>query len=57
MLEAHGPWLLTFAAGNKKILVFHRNLMLGPLDFSGSEHWAPFNFSYAVQPYRMIKKD
>ena len=25
--------------------VFHTNHMLGTLDFTGSEYWAPFNFS------------
>ena len=27
-------------SGDKKILVFHTNPMLGTLDFTGSEHWA-----------------
>ena len=28
----------------RKSLPFHRNHMLGTLDFTSSEHWAPFNF-------------
>ena len=28
----------------RKSLFFHTNYMLGILDFTGSEHWAPFNF-------------
>ena len=30
--------------GTIKSLLFHRNHMLGTLDFTSSEHWAPFNF-------------
>ena len=36
-----GPWYLTFALGP---LENHTNHMLGTWDFTGSEHWAPFNF-------------
>ena len=28
-----------------KMVVFHRNLMLGTLDLTVSEYWAPFSFS------------
>ena len=28
----------------RKSQIFHANHMLGTLDFTGSEHWAPFNF-------------
>ena len=28
----------------RKSQIFHTNHMLGTLDFTGSEHWAPFNF-------------
>ena len=28
----------------RKSQFFHTNHMLGTLDFTGSEHWAPFNF-------------
>ena len=28
----------------RKSYFFHTNHMLGNLDFTGSEHWAPFNF-------------
>ena len=28
----------------RQSLLFHRNHMLGTLDFTSSEHWAPFNF-------------
>ena len=30
----------------RKICFFHTNHMLGTLDFTGSEHWAPFNFPF-----------
>ena len=39
--EPGGPWYLTFALGP---LENHTNHMLGTWDFTGSEHWAPFNF-------------
>ena len=40
------PWATT------KSQIFHTNHMLGTLDFTVSEHWAPFNFpqSTALQP-------
>ena len=28
----------------RKSQIFHTNHMLGTLDFTVSEHWAPFNF-------------
>ena len=28
----------------RKSYFFHTNHVLGTLDFTGSEHWAPFNF-------------
>ena len=31
--------------GTRKSQIFHTNHMLGTLDFTVSEHWAPFNFS------------
>ena len=34
--------------GNRKSQLFHRNHMLGTLDFTSAEHWAPFNFSYST---------
>ena len=45
LAEPGGPWRLTFALGRlKKSQIFHTNHMLGTLDFTVSEHWAPFNF-------------
>ena len=32
------PW------ATRKSQIFHTNHMLGTLDFTVSEHWAPFNF-------------
>ena len=32
------PW------ATRKSQIFHTNPMLGTLDFTVSEHWAPFNF-------------
>ena len=36
----------------RKSQIFHTNHMLSTLDFTGSEHWAPFNFpeSTALPP-------
>ena len=31
-----------------KILVSYRNDLLGTLDFTGLEHWAPFDFSQST---------
>ena len=44
--EPGGPWRLTFALGRLENLsfFFHTNPMLNTLDFTGSEHSAPFNF-------------
>ena len=36
---------LSFAPGNLKSYFLLMNYMLGTLDFTGSEHWALFNFS------------
>ena len=32
----------------RKSKIFHTNHMLGTLDFTGSEHWAPFNFPWST---------
>ena len=45
LAEPGGRWHPTFALGTRKAYFFHTNHMLGTLDFTGSEHWAPFNFS------------
>ena len=46
---APGPWRLTFALGRLENLIFsHTNHMLGTLDFTILEHWAPFNFPYST---------
>ena len=42
LAEPGGPWRLTFALG--RLDTNHTNHMLGTLDFTVSEHWAPFNF-------------
>ena len=45
LAEPGGPWCLNFALGQLENLRFlHTNHMLGTLDFTVSEHWAPFNF-------------
>ena len=44
LAEPSGPWWLTFALGRLENFFFHTNHMLGTLDFTVSEHWAPFNF-------------
>ena len=45
LAEPGGPWRLTFALGRlENLRFFHTNHMLGTLDFTVSEHWAPFNF-------------
>ena len=44
-----GLWRLTFALGQLENLTFFiTNHMLGTLDFTSSEHWAPFNFSQST---------
>ena len=49
LAEPSGPWHLTFALGRLENLVFfHTNYMLGTLDFTVSEHWAPFNFPWST---------
>ena len=35
-----------YSQGTRKSQLFHRNHMLGTLDFTSSEHWAPFNFFF-----------
>ena len=46
LAEPSGPWWLTFAPGHLENLSFLIEIILpGTLDFTGSEHWAPFNFS------------
>ena len=37
----------------RKSLLFHRNHMLGTLDFTSSEHWAPFSFSQSTALHTM----
>ena len=44
LAEPGGPWRLTFASGRLETMIFHTDHMLGSLDYTGSEHWAPFNF-------------
>ena len=38
----------------RKSLLFHRNHMLGTLDFTTSEHWVPFDFFLRAQPWNLI---
>ena len=46
LAELGDPWCLTFVLGGlENLKLFHRNHMLGTLDFTSSQHWAPFNFS------------
>ena len=45
LAEPCGPWRLTLCPRpTTKSQIFHTNHMLGTLDFTVSEHWAPFNF-------------
>ena len=45
LAEPGGPWRLTLCPRpTGKPQIFHTNHMLGTLDFTVSEHWAPFNF-------------
>ena len=42
---ARSPLVPNFCSRvTRKSQIFHTNHMLGTLDFTGSEHWAPFNF-------------
>ena len=45
LAEPCGPWHPAFALGQQENLFFFQtNHMLGNVDFTGLEHWAPFNF-------------
>ena len=45
LAEPSGPWRLTFALwATRKSYFLHTNHMLGTLDFTVSDLWAPFNF-------------
>ena len=46
LAESGGPWHLNFALGRVENLSFFIQIiiMLATLDFTGSEHCAPFNF-------------
>ena len=47
LAEPGGPWPLApnfCLRATRKSQIFHTNHMLGTLDFTVSEHWAPFNF-------------
>ena len=37
-----------YARATRKSQIFHTKHMLGTLDFTGSQHWAPFNFPYST---------
>ena len=43
--EPGGPLHSTFALGQQESWSFHTNPMLGNLEFTSSEHWAPFSFT------------
>lgn len=45
----NGPWHLTFAPQwLQNLCSLHRSHMLSILDYTGSRHWAPFNFSWGT---------
>ena len=49
LAEPGGPWHLTYVLGRlENLCFFHRNHVLDTLDFTSSEHWAPFNFSLST---------
>ena len=37
-----------YPRATRKSQIFHTNHMLGTLDFTVSEHWAPFNFPWST---------
>ena len=45
LAEPGVPWRLTLICSwvTRKSEIFHTNHMLGSLDFTGAEDWAPFN--------------
>ena len=45
LAEPGVPWRLTLICSwvTRKSEIFHTNQMLGSLDFTGAEDWAPFN--------------
>lgn len=47
LAEPVGPWHPAFAPGRlENLSVFYTNHMPGALDFTSSEEWATFNFSW-----------
>ena len=46
--SAQWPLAPNFCYWATKSTVFHTNDMLGTLDFTGSEHWAPLNIPYST---------
>ena len=55
LAEPGGPWHPTVALGRQEDLSFFIQIIiiLGTLDFTGSEHWAPFNFSYSTDFFKL----
>ena len=52
--RARWPMASKFCSrATSKSLLFHRNHMLGTLDFTRSEHWAPFIIFLRAQPCRL----
>ena len=40
----------------RKSQIFHTNHMLGSLDFTGSENWAPFNVPYSTALFEELAR-
>ena len=51
-----GPRHLTFSWVTRKSKIFHTNHMLGSLDFTGSENWAPFNVPYSTALFEELAR-
>ena len=50
LAEPGVPWRLTLICSwvTRKSEIFHTNHMLGSLDFTGAEDWAPFNVPWST---------
>ena len=44
LVASGDPWHLAFPLGQLEGFFFHEKHTQGTLDFTISEHWAPFNF-------------
>ena len=51
------PLVPKLKMGDLNIILFHENHMLSTIDFTDSEHWAPFNFPLSTALYPVVSFD